>query len=468
MKKTTLLFLAISTIVCSFCAFYAHKKYLDAGNIIVNEYNTDILTKYDIISDDDLAKNGNITLREAFTVFLHLNGYYPEDDDKVSSNWYSHPSFEPLDGIPENDKILLYNLYAGPRNSILRSDEIPSVDLNADLTYEKALLYTIRLIGDTYGCTDYAEELDYTETAQIYDKAFEKGLISQNNTAAAEQKISRHDFYTLVSAAAALETNVGSYSPYITSLETVLENRAAEKDEESEEPEVPVEKLDADVRINDDMSISWILNDSGISEVTDDWWLKIEVYDINGEITGSSYSHYYDSGENFISVKNLLLYIIGNSAADHITVTYSRFDRVTFTTREIKSFDIDISNIKTVTEGEPLKPAVFQTFKNKWVPYKISLDGEKLKKGSYYILTSYSHEYRLPELNSKHRAVFSVKEDTDAYTDETCNYQLLSGSIETRFDDIHISKADITGDPVTGFTVHITPESEAFAEYPDH
>ena len=486
MKKTTVIFILASILLCSLCTAYAKTSSLNAADIIADRGNTDLLVKYNIVTADDLKKDGYITEREALNIFsVLLNGEYAYKADDIK-RWYLYDCFAPLDDIPDEDKALFLSLIYGSKNPVLRPDEVPGLDLEKKLTTQHTLLYTIRLIGDTYGCTDYPEELEYTEVSQIYGKAFEKGLITKTINIGAEVPITRGDFYALLSHAATLDSNVGSYSPDIYSLEDTLERREQYKKEREEKPKLKLheEKITADVTLNKDMSLSWSLNDDElnaydyrkviesnyeewVSMPFNDWDIKIYSYDTNGEVIHGISTTYLDAqSSNFIPTREMIQYVYGDAPADHITVTYGKYDDPDWTERTEKSFDIDISDIKWVTEGKPLKPGVFQTFAHQWVPYKISLDGEKLKKDSYYMLTSYDHSYRLPELNRRDICLFDVERDTDAFVDEDDSYDWMTGGIE--IEDVHISRVRITGDPQKGFTLHITPESEAFAEYPDH
>ncbi len=485
MKKTAIIFLTISAVVCSFSAAYAKSSSLNPATNIVGTQSTDILTKYDIVSAQDLKKSGLITEREALVILSDLtNGSYGYTEDNVKE-WYYGSKLAPLDDIPDSDKALFLNLLHG---EILPGDEILKLDLDKKLTTEHALLYVIRLIGDTYGCTDRPEELGYTTTSQIYAKAYEKGLIKTENTAAASSDISRRDFYLLLSNALTIDMNIGGYSPYVASYEERLKSRMEYQKEQEEEPEhiTHKETLDAEVTLNDDMSLSWIPDDESLINYSyekahenddelmmqglmpyNDWDISINSYDIDGKLMyGISGSYIDHEKSDFIPTREMILYVYGDRPADHITVTYSRYDNADWTESTEKSFDIDISNIKTVIEGKALSPGIFQTFEHQWVPYKISLDGGKLKKDSYYMLTSCEHSYRLPELNHRSICIFDVENDTDAFVDESHSYNWMTGGIEIT--EVHISEIKITGSPQNGFTLHITPESEPFKETPPH
>jgi hypothetical protein len=123
-------------------------------------------------------------------------------------------------------------------------------------------------------------------------------------------------------------------------------------------------------------------------------------------------------------------------------------------------FNIDISKINVVVEGEEIIPGIFTTFKSEWVPETITLAGNQhFKANAYYLITSYSHWYRKAEYNSVSHAIFKVDNDTDIIRNEDRQLNLNCDGLN--LGDMHLQEVFVSGNADIGFTLSVTPESKA-------
>lgn len=415
-------------------------------------FDLTVLSKYNIVSADDLGRAGTITNLEALeTINRLITDNLSNWDERI---WYSNPALEPLDKLPEEQKALLMSLTYSGKNPVLKTEDIVKLDFDAPLTQYNALVYLTRLTGDTYGCTDYPEELDFTEKSQTYETAFAKGLIDSKDMSAADKPIERLSFYSLLARAIYTEYNIGSYSPTVGSLAESLESRS-NTETDNTNIEKTEREIQAKVTLNEDMSIEWI----PAEEIPVDTFCGISTYSKDGELLSGRYGIYSGPEDNKISSRELLHFLTEEypKVPDYIEIAYETHSE-DYTSGDTAKFKIDLSNIKLVTEGQPLKPGTLTVFQNQWVPQSITLAEGQFKKGAYYLLPSYEHKYRKEDLNQKSLASFTVEQDTNKFLNETGDYYFNTFGIFT--EDVHIIQAEITGNPQKGFTVHLTPESK--------
>ncbi len=427
------------------------------------------LIKYDIVSREDFHLQGNISVLEALQTIWrasnspssrerHKNYYDPD----LLRDWYSIDILAPLDDkFPEEEKSLIMML-SRRRSPVLKYEEILNLDLQSPLTHYEALVYVTRMIGDTFCCVDQPEEVDYTERSQTYDRAFERGLISDRSQADADKSISRQDFYSLLHAAMSIEMSFGGEAGSSTAVLYEIHDKSADYNEKeiiSHEG-----KLTANPQFNDDFSISFNITDgfSFFFDKSDDYssgFMEVSAYDSDGDkvagILGSPKKEIetIDLIEFLLKTKNR-----SSKRADvkYLEVEFSRCNK-DWTEEWIKSFRIDLSGIKVLYDLPPLVPGILKTFERQWVPSELSLAQGSFKKGAFYLIHSYQHRYRKAEYNWDDLCIFTVDKDGPIFLNSS-HYSFNSGGIYT--DDAHIQEVVISGNAKEGFVLHLSPESE--------
>ncbi len=180
---------------------------------LVKEEDIDLnlLVEYGIISQEDLKKDKYITTLEALTA---INQVVNDGEIITDLEYYEGDLLAPLDDLDDEIKGLLLSLkgYWSGRG-ILTEQELLMLELEKNLTHYEALVYITRMVGDTSGCSRYMEEFDFTETAQTYQAAFDKGLISELDMTNAEKPIAREEFYKLLYKSMFVKFTKGGYSP---------------------------------------------------------------------------------------------------------------------------------------------------------------------------------------------------------------------------------------------------------------
>lgn len=408
---------------------------------------TELLVKYGIIDEADIDKDLYITNLEALKAINQLRngGLYKAD----LKSWYYGDTLAPLDYIDDEIKGMLLSVTGG--RGILKTEELLDLDINSNLTEYQALVYLTRMIGNTYGCTDYPAELDFTEVSQTYDSAAEKGLIDSADMSHAGEAITRKDFYSMLIKA--------MYTPFLSGGDggaieeryiEILKRRAehiASATPKSEEKEA--ERIEIATKFDDDMSVHWI-----VPEEYKNCWTHISYITKSGEIENAGISTVaYDS----FDADEIIKYIAYNNwnVPKAIRCEYKLDEGNVY-------FDVDLSNIELVTEDYTIEPGVYTPFERQWVPKCITLgDGYKFKRDAYYMLTSYDHDYRLPEYNHTSRMIIKSEEDTDIFSNEKHD-TFKCGGID--FDDMHIREIIIDGNSTDGFKIHVTPESKEIFE----
>lgn len=400
-----------------------------------------LLVNYGIIDKDDLNKGGNVTNTEFIELLCSI--IKADYDENELRSWYSYPELEPLDNIDDKLKMQLMQLtsYRGALNI----DDVLNMDFNADITEAQALVYLTRLLGDTYGCTDAPAEWSFTDISQTYETAARKGLIESSDMTNADKPISRDYLYTILCRAMLTKISVGGYVP---SVDRLIDRITSSVYYKAPECEYQKYEINADVSINSDMSVSWTIDESDLPNNR-----RIRCYSEDGTclygIMGG------DTGDNFIDSKEVVEMCTKKKPASYIEVSYSEYNTDNTVCVE-KSFKIDLSGITRVTKGEPPEPGVYKRRRNTWLLDSVSLKNESFKPGIYYILTSYEHKYRKEEYNSSDKIVITVDKETPLYTysgDATFGLRY--------YDDVHLSTAEVTGNPENGFVIYMTPETTA-------
>lgn len=414
------------------------------------EGDLSILVKLGFLAEEDLKKDGYITNLETLE-FIHK--IVAGENTRDLSEWYMGNTLEPLDYLDDSIKSLLLDLLHAGKNLILTYDDILSIDLEEETTNYQALVYITRMIGNTYGCTDYPEEYYYTEPSQTYQAAYEKGIIDEMQMENANLPILRQDFYALIHKAIFTEMTTGGYA---VSKGRTIDDIISRNERTAQPEEAPVESVNsvALAAVADDhMAISWTLPDAYAHLYEEKYGTFFTVYTEDGKSVGGMGM---GGMHTEISTTTMIQYLAGAYPAklDFIRCEYYRYQG---NEREEWTFDIDLPDITMQVEGTALSPGVFTHNENEWVPQKISLaDGQRFRKDAYYLLTSYAHTYRKPEYNDVSRAVFTVEEDTDVFLN-TKNVYLGVGRIY--LEDIHIQEVMIHRTDKNQFIVRVTPES---------
>lgn len=423
--------------------------------------NIDILAELNIISEADLNKDSYITNLKALEI-LHKACAYDEIDLEERayelSEWYRGNTLEPLDYLDDYDKMLLLDLLGfGGRNPVITCDDILNMEFDDAITNCEALKYVIRMIGDTYSCTDTTEEIGFTDKAQIYKTAYRKGIIDNIDLESSDLPIHSKDFYKMIHKAIFVEMNIGGYAPskgrYV---EFILEkNKRASQPKE--EVVIHTHKISVEPVFHDDMSISWTLPDDYKYFTEEGYWTDISTVTSDGIIENCMTGTATDSQINTARVIQLMARAYPEKL-NYIRCSYYKYERGA-QTRDEWFFDIDITNITMLIEGDEIKPGTYTRFKRQWVPESISLaDGQMFKENAYYLLTSYDHTYRNPKYNAVSRAIFKMSETSNIFDNASGHSNLGVGGVY--LEEIRIQEIIIKGTAESGFTLCVTPLSK--------
>lgn len=400
------------------------------------EGSFDYLCKYNIVEESD---EEYITYREALRAFATLLGEDGSHSDL--SDWYAIDEFEVLDDkINDDDKVLLLSIMEW--RYILTRDDILSVDMDGLLTEGDALTFAVRSVGDTYSCTDYPVEMDYTTCEQVYCRACEKELWTSDNIENCNAPIKRYDFYELMNKVLFSSYASGGYAgvSYVRHINFFDREETAAKEwtVTSEEIEVPIK--------NDNLNFSWIKPEF----VTNDYFMSIDLLNDKGEEKGYSTS---GRPHEKIADTEIIEMILRNNGEklSKLKVTYSLSD---WTNRERAEycFYIDLSFINVIHEGTPPTPDIYYRNKGQWPVKKLSLkEGEVFEEGKFYVIAGKETKYRKEEFNSTSYSVFRARKTENTVTDFG-----TTGSFGTNYGDVRLMVAEIDMN-----TVRISAISEA-------
>ena len=200
---------------------------LDADTIDLSR-----LVDWKILSAEDLKKDGNLTVGEALSLLYRLEeGYEPYWDYASEVRWGMEDDLRPMNDLAEETKALLLGVWL----RLLNTQELSTVDLDSTLTESDALKYIIRLIGNTYSCTDDPMELEYQTAEEIYGCAKARGIIPQDYVPHENAPIGRAEVYQLLYRALRTPVTFGGYAAaYVTTWADILDRRI-ERQAESEE-----------------------------------------------------------------------------------------------------------------------------------------------------------------------------------------------------------------------------------------
>ncbi len=283
----------------------------------------------------DLEDNSPISKREALRFIFELYGI--KNEDIYVMDWYDEEKLEPLNGIPKEDKALILGLYSNYGLDILTLEDILNLDLDAPLTTFDALLYAVRMVGDTYGCTDEPIELMYTTWGETYYTAAEKGLIEDASKEKAGEAISRSDFYKLMCKTICTKYSSGGYTTVQTRMIYNVPDYVSEDEVTVEEKEIDVE-----VTIKDDMSLSWELPEY----IDKDFSFSVDIIYESGE--QKRFSTSAEAAEEY-SAEDIIELVKWTYPWEIASLRFSYYK----TGKSVRYyFDVDVSIDKTDAEGE--------------------------------------------------------------------------------------------------------------------
>ena len=177
------------------------------------------LIKFGIISDDDLNKDGYITVAEALNTFSKFSTRTP--DESMLNALYSISKLEPTDDTYDSAKISSIIL---KKDLVLTHNDILNLNFADNLTNLQVLTWVMRLTQSFYGCTRYIKDTDTYSTDDIYTAVYYRGLINSTDTSNAQLPISRADFYDLLNKVLFCSYVRGGYGGnYKTSLYETLQ-----------------------------------------------------------------------------------------------------------------------------------------------------------------------------------------------------------------------------------------------------
>ena len=196
----------------------------DNREVHITQYKKGDLTpliEFGIISDDDLNKDGYITVAEALNTFSKFSTRTP--DESMLNAWYSISKLEPTDDTYDSAKISSIIL---KKDLVLTHNDILNLNFADNLTNLQVLTWVMRLTQSFYGCTRYIKDTDTYSTDDIYTAVYYRGLINSTDTSNAQLPISRADFYDLLNKVLFCSYVRGGYGGnYTTSLYKTLQKQ---------------------------------------------------------------------------------------------------------------------------------------------------------------------------------------------------------------------------------------------------
>ncbi|MBE7018338.1 MAG: S-layer homology domain-containing protein [Ruminococcaceae bacterium] len=429
------------TMLVRACHFIGHyvKLYEDT--------TVDILAELDIVDKEKITSNDSLSVFDFFVMIEKMRGKYSDNATDIS-DWYVGDTLASLDDLEDNTKMLLLSLCYNGRNQILDYNAIPNLQLDKKITNAEALFYILRMVGDTYSCTDstfngYENDISIEK---IYDGAYQKGLISSDSTENADYPITYQQLCKILHKALFTEFSSGGYAgDYIVRLYDELVKESTSEEENESEIKIQQVEIPIAVKIHDDLSVSWTLPEEYQFILESKYNTRIgnTVYgSFKTELSSTDMIEFLSSEEFF-----------GKSA---IRCTYTKYGADT----EYYS-DIDISNIKFVVEGEALIPDKYiRANSNTWIAKELTLsDSQFFEEGCYYLMTGYEKTYRKEEYNCVDYKCFEAETTSSVYVAPN-NYNFGVSYL----DEIHIQRIKVTGNSKDGFVLYVTPEANKVFE----
>ncbi len=431
-KKLIVILLTTAMLILSCPFIYANIN----DNSPVN-----VLSELKIADKEDLNKKEPIATIEALNAISNVFGKYKFG----ISSWYLGDTLKDMDYLDDDTKRMLMNL---SRNEVLIYKDIPKLKLDAPITRGDALLYIVRSVGDTYACVDNKYDY-YNIPEEVYNAAYEKGLIPNADISDKDKTISCKDFYNILAKSLYVEYTMGGYASQLHRNIDYLKEINYEESTETTTEEI---KIPLEVHIDDNLNISWKLPDEYKFIETSDSSLNVYIIKNDGSkeyCFKTEYSPVLDS----IKVVNCLVRH-KDEGIKAIRCEFSEYNADIKGYNWVYYHDIDVSDIKIITEGNEIKPGIYIK-QNASVKSVTLADGISFEPECYYILKGSETGYRKDEYNTKYYDVFKPENEANIYTLPKDSHF----TVEQATSDIHIMKASITKNADDGYTLHITPES---------
>ncbi len=421
----------------------------------------EILVELELVSTDDFAKGGTITVEEVLEIaskMIHKASDAPIDYSK----WYTIDDLAELDGLEEDRKRLLMELYDEKLNPLFHYSDFHKIDFDKDITYGEAYTYMLRCVEDESDLVGYDMITDIDE---VYSLAFDIGLIDDADTHNANNPIPRQEFYKLLHRVVFCEYDVVwgfNYGSQRVERYVDLRREQLEKEKNAKTYTIEVENIELKTDMTSGVELfqlSWDFPKM-LMEKSPSWDEEHPEYayygyemeyvfkDKNGNELFSGYE-----GIGINKIKKMKKYLFGKYPSVPV-VLCGKY--VNLLSGDEYLFEIDLSNIEIVEEGEVLIPdALLKSARNDEVS-KISLkDGAFFEKDAWYMLTIHGQNYRKEEYNTVGTVIFCP--------DETANLVDLEYYYEEPWwaedNDTYIRKITVEGDFDNGIKITLTPES---------
>ncbi len=439
-KKLIVILLTTSMLILSCPFIYANIN----ANSPVN-----VLSELKIADKEDLNKKEPITTIEALRALANVEySYsYARDYSEPPKSWYLGDTLKDMDYLDNETK---HMLIASP----VKYEDIPKLDLFAHITQGDALLYIVRMVGDTHTCGDTVYDY-YNTPEEVYNAAYEKGLIPNADMSDKDKTISYKEFYNILAKSLYVVYCRGGEG--LVTLSIMDEINAFEDELKEASTEVTTEeiKIPIEAHIDDNFNINWeypneyeflkkydtfhiyVVKNDGSSE---SWRVLTPPTDgvmVKCDEVVEALIHYKEEGLKALRFK------------------YSKTNKNTY------YHDMDISNIKVVTEGNEIKPGIFTKY-NGWGKNISLSEGQNFDINCYYILKGIEEKYRVDKYNTVYYDFIKPEKEGNTYA-------IRDGYFvnDMATSDIHIMKANITKNADGGYTLHITPESTTGFEIKD-
>lgn len=167
-------------------------EYFGGKSALIYEDTTiEILSDLNIVKKDNLDNEDGITTLEALMTIAKAMGCNFENEHYLNK-WNSEFNFEEFDYLDDETKVMLMHLP-------LTEDDILSLKFDDNITWYQAVNWVFRTIDDSDGsCT--SDDVPYWVLGKedIYNLAYQKGLIEETGLSNAEEKIKECDFYKML------------------------------------------------------------------------------------------------------------------------------------------------------------------------------------------------------------------------------------------------------------------------------
>jgi len=433
------------------CVVGCNKEKTDLVDI---DIFADDLLSLGLIDDDDLKKDYFMSNYEALDLIKEIKGA----NYSYLGIWYEINELKSLDHLDDNVKIFLLGLHM---DNILTLREMRRINLDDYLTYNNALKFAIRLIAETFTCTDSPKEIYITNKFDIYEIAFEKGLINSRSTRNASHRIPRIEFYNIINKAINFDFSVGGVAPSMRRYVDFIPEIRNYRTERKEVVLAQSNEISVEYKFENDMSVSWDLSSSYSHLLLDKVNTYITVHFItNDDEKIFMFSYSLINFSDGIKPEDIIIPLINAypKTPKYFNVVIEKYN-FNISEKEEWKFSINIPDINVVITDDEINPGTFTAFRNQWVPETITLKkGQIFKANAYYIISSYEHRYRRPEFNSQGNAIIKIGYDSNMINNEKGMLKLNTGGLY--LDEVRIREVQITGNPIDGFTLLVTPESK--------